>query len=514
MEESTTAQAPPICPQCGKVKREIKEGSLTSWIFSEARCQCDIAPATSMGTTVETPDNVRPGPSNALPSDNPGQVLDRVVQSVVPGFSYDFQAQSPTSEPLWQKTGIIDRYEILEVFGQGGMGTVLKAKHINLSKLVAIKVLNPGRSLDEMSKARFAQEAQAGSALSHPNLVTVFDYGFTGDEPYLVMEFVEGESLDNLILRLGRLSIDAFLDIFSQVAKAVQYIHKHGIIHRDLKTSNIIVQTIEGECYVKLLDFGIAKILTDDQSPQQHLTATGMVFGSPLYMSPEQCMGKSTDSRSDIYSLGCVMYECLSGRPPLEGENALHTLFKHINDAPNNLTIASSADPRAAQIALIVSRCLEKDPNKRYATAGELLNALGANLSIQPKAQIQTESVWERQAAFVRQTQAPPSGKNKTETVQYAPAKTSVFTAIFKTLAKPLHKRSSSKSWPWYMNPWKVLGLLLCINMIVGYCMNLYYTFSSGLYSKTMESNRKIGEQLEKNNAHIINELERLNKAH
>ncbi|MBX9671583.1 MAG: serine/threonine protein kinase [Candidatus Obscuribacterales bacterium] len=152
-----------------------------------------------------------------------------------------------------------------------------------------------------MSKARFAQEAKAGSKLSHPNLVTVFDYGFAGDEPYLVMEFVEGESLNNLILKQGKIAIalDAFIDIFTQVSKGVQYIHKNGIIHRDLKTSNIIVQTIDGESYVKLLDFGIAKILTDGQSPQQHLIVIAVQFmndcWSPFMVpNPRNCIWRFT----------------------------------------------------------------------------------------------------------------------------------------------------------------------------------------------------------------------------
>ncbi|HEY9783818.1 MAG TPA: serine/threonine-protein kinase [Candidatus Obscuribacterales bacterium] len=271
-----------------------------------------------------------------------------------------------------------DRYQVLATLGQGGMGTVLKGRHATLGKLVAIKVLNAGLLLDQTNRLRFEQEAQAGSALSHPNLVAVFDHGFTpAGEPFLVMEYVEGESLDVLLSKRGPLRGEEFLDIFRQVCKALQYIHKKNIIHRDIKTSNIMIQVIDDERYVKLLDFGIAKVLPESGYTGQHLTATGTVFGSPLYMSPEQCMGSKTDARSDIYSLGCVMYECLCGEPPLRGENALQTFYKHINDSPRPLTSCDSFTEFDRKIASIVEKCLAKSPEKRFESAGDLLAAFG-----------------------------------------------------------------------------------------------------------------------------------------
>ncbi len=270
-----------------------------------------------------------------------------------------------------------NRYEILEMIGQGGMGTVLKARHLALSKLVAIKVLNPGRNFDEQSKKRFEQEAQAGSKLSHPNLVAVFDYGFTARrEPYLVMEYIDGESLEKMVARIRNMDLDQFIEVFRQACKALNYIHKNNIVHRDIKPSNIIVQIIEGDCYVKLLDFGVAKILQEGAAAQQ-LTATGMIFGSPLYMSPEQCIGRKIDLRSDIYSLGCVMYECIAGQPPHQGDNSLHTLHMHINERVPELGLATRGRAAAA-IEAVIKRCLEKDPAARFQTATELLAELNA----------------------------------------------------------------------------------------------------------------------------------------
>lgn len=208
-----------------------------------------------------------------------------------------------------------DRYKILSKLGHGGMGIVLKASHAQLDKLVAIKVLNANLLTDEGSIKRFEIEAKAGSKLSHPNLISVFDYGLTEDgQPYLVMEYVEGKSLDDL-LDLGVLDTSQFIKIFIQITKALQYVHNHNIIHRDLKPSNIMIQEIDGDVYAKLLDFGVAKVLADSGMTMHNLTETGTAFGSPLYMSPEQCMGKDIDVRADIYSMGCVMYQCVAGRP-------------------------------------------------------------------------------------------------------------------------------------------------------------------------------------------------------
>ncbi len=266
------------------------------------------------------------------------------------------------------------RYEILEILGKGGMGVVLKARHAKLTKLVAIKVLDASLLVDDASRIRFEREAKAGSNLSHPNLVTVFDFGFGKDnEPYLVMEYVEGNSLSDLLSAQGTLTALEFLDTFIQASKAIQYIHNQNIIHRDIKSSNLMIQIIDEDRYVKLLDFGIAKVLSDPLGPGQNLTTTGMAVGSPPYMSPEQCIGKGTDKRSDIYSLGCVMYECLAGTPPFVGENSLQTIHMHTNEKPTPL---SKRFPVNDHIVEIVFRCLEKQPDKRYQNASELLMAL------------------------------------------------------------------------------------------------------------------------------------------
>jgi serine/threonine protein kinase len=269
-----------------------------------------------------------------------------------------------------------ERYQVLEVIGKGGMGTVLKGRHIALNKMVAIKVLNSALLAHDVSRKRFEIEAQAGSKLSHPNLISVFDYGFTKlDEPYLVMEYVDGDSIDRLLLKHGTLNIKELLDVFIQVCKALQYVHSSGVIHRDLKTSNIMIQAIGAERYAKLLDFGIAKVFNDCGETPQHLTETGIPYGSPLYMSPEQCQGQKVDSRSDIYSFGCVMYECFTGQPPLKGENPLQTIFKQVSETPRPLACNNQPE---SEFSLLVQKCLEKEPGQRFQSAADLLATLNA----------------------------------------------------------------------------------------------------------------------------------------
>ena len=268
-------------------------------------------------------------------------------------------------------------YEIIGVLGKGGMGSVLKARHQRLqNKIYAIKVLNPVlMATDPTLRQRFELEAQATSKLTHPNLVTVFDYGFTPEgAPYLVMEFLDGFSLDHILKSETRVSIEELLPVFIQLTKALQYIHTQNVVHRDLKPHNIMVQVIGNEPYAKLIDLGIAKVFTDDGTTAQHLTATGVAYGSPYYMSPEQCKGEKIDLRSDIYSFGCVMYECLAGRPPFQGENSLQTVFKQVSEQAPAIECKTEFE---RELAIVIERCMQKTAAHRFQNAGELLIALG-----------------------------------------------------------------------------------------------------------------------------------------
>ena len=257
---------------------------------------------------------------------------------------------------------IPDRYEVLEILGTGGMGTVYKARDLLLDKLIAIKVLRPNL-VGEDSKLiqRFQREAQAAGRLHHDNLVTILDFGFSGQTPYLVMDYVKGDTLKKHIIKEGRLSLELTLDVGIQIACAIIHAHKHGVVHRDLKSANVVIAQETG--VAKVIDFGIARLLDNDSAIK--LTGTNAIVGSPLFISPEQTRGSRGDEKSDIYSLGCIIYECYTGTPPFKGDTALETIEMHI----------SAPIPNCNHIELqhFFQMALAKDPQNRFESMDELL---------------------------------------------------------------------------------------------------------------------------------------------
>jgi serine/threonine protein kinase len=269
------------------------------------------------------------------------------------------------------------RYEILTVLGRGGMSVVYLARHLIMKKIVALKVMHGHLSNDENAVKRFRQEARAVSHFSHPHIIAVHDFGAAeSGQPFLVMDYIQGKSL-SAVLEGSKLEPQRAVGIFIQAASALQEAHKNGVIHRDLKPSNImLVDNEKGEDFVKIVDFGIAKLLPQEGEEYKKLTQTGETFGSPLYMSPEQCLAQPLDARSDIYAIGCVMYEVLSGKPPLSGGNIYETIYKQINDLPPGLESAIPDKNIREPLEAIVFKCLAKDRNQRYQTMAALQNDL------------------------------------------------------------------------------------------------------------------------------------------
>lgn len=275
-------------------------------------------------------------------------------------------------------TVFADRYEIVSVLGKGGMSVVYKARHKLMNRTVAIKLLHSHLVSDANAITRFQQEAQAASSLQHPNVITVYDFGLiNGNQAFLVMDCLEGTNLADILEKEGRLQPERAVKIFRQVCEGLDEAHRKGIIHRDLKPSNLcIIKTETGKELVKIVDFGIAKLLPQEGKQRQQLTQTGEIFGSPLFMSPEQCTGRILDPRSDIYSLGCVMYEALCGSPPLMGETAFDTMTMHVNNEPVALRKVAPDAHIPDQLETIVMRCLEKEPEHRYQSVSQLLQDL------------------------------------------------------------------------------------------------------------------------------------------
>ncbi len=262
---------------------------------------------------------------------------------------------------------VADRYRIDKVLGRGGMGIVYKVEQIFLRRTFAIKTLDIANA-SEIAWRRFQKEAETVSRLDHPNIIRIHDFGLIDEkQPFYVMDFVEGESLDERVKRIGPLKLEEALSSFIKVAFALAHAHANGVIHRDIKPSNIMFgcSGAAGDQSVKIVDFGISKLLSEG-SESQNLTRVGEIFGSPLYMSPEQCTGTSIDHRTDIYSFGCAMFDALTGCPPHVGDSTLSTMMKHRVEEPPSLREASLGKNFPESVELLLRKLLEKNPDQRY----------------------------------------------------------------------------------------------------------------------------------------------------
>jgi serine/threonine protein kinase len=270
---------------------------------------------------------------------------------------------------------IFGEYTITKKLGEGGMGSVYLAEQQSIDQQIAIKVLH-GRAAknDEMVK-RFNREAKAISMLSHPNIIRVFIFGRTDDGLiYLAMEFVKGQSLRQAISK-GPFAEMRAIKIVKQALSALSESHSLGIIHRDLKPDNILLTTYRGqEDFVKVLDFGIAKVKDPDGTPEQKLTQAGVVYGTPEYLSPEQAQALELFPTTDIYSMGCILYELMTGRVPFKASTAVQILMMHVHQQPDRPS-AAGVSPEMERIIL---KSMAKLPQDRYQSATEFLNALSA----------------------------------------------------------------------------------------------------------------------------------------
>ncbi len=283
------------------------------------------------------------------------------------------RTSSITSLQAGQTVG--GRYEVISRLGKGGMGLVYRVKQVFVNKEFALKTIDRNY-VSEVAIRRFQQEARAAFSLDHPSIVAVNDFGVLDDQtPFLVMELINGETLGERLKRLGALSLEQAIPIFVQVCFGLAYAHECGIVHRDVKPNNIMLVRglpLGAEGSIKILDFGIAKFAGHEGGEIQALTRTGEIFGSPLYMSPEQCNGFKVDYRADIYSLGCVLFESLTGTPPFMGENALSTMIKHQGEQAPTLKEATLGGDFPQAVEDIVATMLAKAPGSRYQSLGKV----------------------------------------------------------------------------------------------------------------------------------------------
>jgi eukaryotic-like serine/threonine-protein kinase len=268
-----------------------------------------------------------------------------------------------------QRSSVLnDRYEVDKPLGRGGMAQVFRGTDRVLGRTVAIKILDQKYRDDVKFVTRFRREAQSAAGISHPNVVSIFDTGSEDGVHYIVMEYVDGETLDDVLAREKKLPAHRAVAIAEPVARALHAAHQKGMVHRDVKPGNIM---IDRSGTVKVVDFGIARAAADDT-----LTQTGIVLGTAAYLSPEQAQGVAVDPRSDVYSLGCVLYEMLTGRKPFTGDSALAIAYKHVREQP---AAPSRVNPDVPpELEAVVMTAMAKDPDQRFSSGGAMREALSA----------------------------------------------------------------------------------------------------------------------------------------
>jgi serine/threonine protein kinase len=303
---------------------------------------------------------------------------------------------------------IAGRFQVVGKLGAGAFGSVFKAKDSILGRMVAIKTIRldglaaAGTSLEELQR-RFRQEAEVSARLRHPNIVTIYDIGENEGAAYLEMEFIDGVSLDKLIASSGRMPLARALSIAAQIADALDYAHEHQVIHRDIKPANVMV---EAKDRIKVTDFGIAKVI----GSAEHLTLTGSLLGTPSYMSPEQARGGAIDGRSDLFAVGCILYEMLCGAKAFGGDTLSTVILKIITEEPRPVRDIDPSLPE--EVVRIIKKALSKAPELRYQTGGEMMHDLLALTG--PRATptlVQTEAptVAAAQATVASPPKTPPA---------------------------------------------------------------------------------------------------------
>nr|MDP9342994.1 serine/threonine-protein kinase [Actinomycetota bacterium] len=287
-------------------------------------------------------------------------------------------APAPPPEEADRMVGTtLGRYRIEAKIDEGAMGAVYLAEHTRLGKHVALKVMGQRLFRNQVARQRFVDESRTVASLDHPNIIPVFDADEIGDELFIAMRYVDGEDLGRLLDREGALDPERAINIVAQVGSALDAAHSRGLIHRDVKPGNILIASARdsaGAGHAFLCDFGITKNLASSG-----LTATGQTLGTPNYMAPEQFKGQPVDGRTDLYALGCVLYECLTGTPPYPGDTFETVMYGHLMTAPPPPTAHQPALPPG--LDAVVAKAMAKDPADRYATCAELVAAARAALA-------------------------------------------------------------------------------------------------------------------------------------
>ncbi len=389
------------CKRCGKVIAGPKRlGSFTAFLLKDLRCGCakpllQVAGADAMAT--------RYRPPQATWGKRQQQMQTALRTRANNTFARDAALVS-----LAPGTTIGGCYQLIEMVGKGGMGVVYKARHTALNRILALKFVAPSMVSRE-SWQLFQQEAKLNATLSHPSLCQIYDLGIHANAlPYYAMDFIDGQTLEEVIMGTGPLSVGATLEIFIKVAEGLSYAHRRNVVHRDIKPANIMIADTTGDTTeIKLLDFGIAEL--GEKQRREGGQEAKKIIGSAAYMSPEQFAGRTTDARSDIYSLGCTIFETLTGALPFEGED-FDTLDRQHSTAEPPLLSDTTNIAYPQELEAVIKKCLHKSRDRRYQNASELaidLQRILSNKELQ-FARAEQESLQEQQK---QNNTAPPAAR-------------------------------------------------------------------------------------------------------
>jgi len=398
---------------------------------------------------------------------------------------------SATQDYLEVGSIVADRYRIDSIAGRGGMGVVYKAQHLHISRTIALKMLLRDAATNPMEFKRFRQEAETASQLRHPNIIAVYDFGPVGeDQFYLAMDYLDGKTLYQTIKADGPLSLTRFQAVFKQACDALEHAHKNKVVHRDIKPGNFVLVERDGvKDYLVIVDFGLVKLLT--QNEDQHLTTTGAVLGSPLYMSPEQCRGLALDQRTDIYSLGCVMYEALIGRPPLQGPTTIDTITKHLHETPLSFKEVNAGIYVPAELEVVVMKALQKEPANRHQSMAEFGREVAKAMSGAPNA---ARASYAGLIKPSKQTDATASAPKSTSEAQSAPTQSSYAGLTAHELAaQALSNQPLSMSMRRSGTNYRLVGWL--ISLTVGCVMCVVVVGSLVLATNEMSHKMKVKAQ-------------------